>query len=86
MSPGERYEVLVDMNGADRNSLRVAYEGNDEAGGKKEVAALELVRNADPGFSGSMPDALVNLAAPDPSEAPEPASMFQTSSKPPFGI
>ena len=77
MSPGERYEVLVDMRTVETNSLMVSFDGGGGPlgflaglfGGGGAMAALTLMRTADPGFSGAMPDALANLSAPDPTEA-----------------
>lgn len=79
MSPGERYEVLVDMNTLDSNALMVGFDdGNDGpfaflnglfGGGVGEMTALTLARNADQGFAGSIPNTLANLAPPDPSTA-----------------
>ncbi|MEM7213175.1 MAG: multicopper oxidase domain-containing protein [Pseudomonadota bacterium] len=78
MSPGERYEILVDMNSINSNSLMVELEGGGEGllaflggafGGAVDTTALRLTRNAGKGFGGSMPDALATLPPPDPSEA-----------------
>jgi blue copper oxidase len=69
MSPGERYEVLVDMGTADTNSLNVRF-GEDGGfwgflgGGGGTMTALTLTRNGDQGFTGSMPNALANLTPP----------------------
>lgn len=77
MSPGERYEVLVDMSKTGSNSLVVGLEAGEGLfdilsgffGNGSNVTALTLVRNSDRGFVGSMPDALAGLSPPDPSEA-----------------
>lgn len=81
MSPGERYEVLIDMSAADRNSLMVAFDGDEgEDGGffsglfgggnAGTHTALTLQRNsAQDGFTGTMPQALANVAPPDRADA-----------------
>lgn len=77
MSPGERYEVLVDMRNADSNSLMVGFEAGEGLlgflgallGNGPEQTALTLTRTATPGFEGAMPDALAILAPPDPTTA-----------------
>lgn len=79
MSPGERYEVLVDMGSAASNSLMVNLdnEGGEGVlgfigglfGGGGETTLLTLTRSADKGFSGSMPNSLANLDVPDRSKA-----------------
>ena len=78
MSPGERYEVLIDMNTADSNSLEVEFGADDGileflAGifgrGTGKLTALKLTRAAEKGFTGSMPNELANLQAPDASLA-----------------
>ena len=74
MSPGERYEVLVDMGAAESNALQVNLAGGegffaDLFGGNEIVTALTLTANGEPGFTGSMPERLANLAPPDPSKA-----------------
>jgi len=77
MSPGERYEVLVDMSKSASNSLVVGLEAGEGLfdilsgffGNGSNVTALTLTRNSDQGFTGSIPDALSSLAPPDPSEA-----------------
>ena len=76
MSPGERYEVLVDMSTFKTNSLMVSY---DEGGGflarlgglfgGGPQAALTLNRTGDAGFTGSMPNRLATLNPPDRTEA-----------------
>ncbi|MEM9840727.1 MAG: multicopper oxidase domain-containing protein [Pseudomonadota bacterium] len=74
MSPGERYEVLVDMTGAETNALNVNLNG--DAGffagllfGNQATTVLTLNRSSEAGFTGSMPTRLANLAPPDPSAA-----------------
>lgn len=82
MSPGERYEVLIDMRNAETDSLMVGFgegEGDGFLGGllgglfgegAATTTALTLTRDpATTGFTGSMPQALANLAAPDTSAA-----------------
>jgi FtsP/CotA-like multicopper oxidase with cupredoxin domain len=71
MSPGERYEILVDMQSLDENTLRVTYNDwrSDFLGGlfaSGELAALKLIRGAETGFTGSMPQRLANLAPAAP--------------------
>lgn len=74
MSPGERYEVLVDMRSLDNNSLLVDI--NEDPGffgglfgGSTITTVLTLMRNAEAGFTGNMPDKLANLEAPAPETA-----------------
>lgn len=82
LSPGERYEILVDMAARERNSLMVAFGGDDEDededgagflgglfGNSGPAVALTLNRTAVQGFDGAMPQALANLAPADPSAA-----------------
>ncbi|MEM9436349.1 MAG: multicopper oxidase domain-containing protein [Pseudomonadota bacterium] len=80
MSPGERYEVLVDMSEVDSNQLMVTYQEAEGTGlmgligelfgrGETEIAALTLTRRGEPGFDGAMPDRLANLDVPDRSLA-----------------
>jgi len=83
MSPGERYEILVDMNAVESNSLMVSFgenEGDGEGlfgffggllggGGGTAMTALTMTRTADKGFDGAMPNRLANLAPPRPEEA-----------------
>ncbi|MEP0943685.1 MAG: multicopper oxidase domain-containing protein [Rhizobiaceae bacterium] len=78
MSPGERYEVLVDMNSVENNSLMVGLNGDvgglmeflsGLVGGDEPVAALTLIGGGEKGFGGSMPNRLANLAPPDRSLA-----------------
>jgi len=75
LSPGERYEVLIDMRTTDLNSLLVNLGGEQNGffanwfGGGQAQTALELRRTDTQGFDGSMPQSLANLSPPDPSEA-----------------
>ncbi len=80
MSPGERYEILVDMRQVDSNQLVVSY-GLAESPGltgflrdlftsdETEVVALTLNRSNDAGLDIAMPDRLANLPPPDRSLA-----------------
>ncbi|MDP5218126.1 multicopper oxidase domain-containing protein [Ruegeria sp. 2205SS24-7] len=78
MSPGERYEVLIDTRTADANALMVSF-GEDEGfvgilgsmfgGGGNAIPALTLNRRAEAGFTGSLPDRLANLSSADSTEA-----------------
>lgn len=72
MSPGERYEVLVDMGSAENNALQVDLAGGQGGGffanlfgGNQTQTALVLTRTADQGFTGTMPTKLATLAPPD---------------------
>ncbi|WP_461424994.1 multicopper oxidase domain-containing protein [Gymnodinialimonas sp.] len=75
MSPGERYEVLVDMSTADTNALNVDFDGG--GGGflsgllasNQVTPVLTLSRTAEQGFNGSMPNQLANLSPPRASDA-----------------
>lgn len=76
MSPGERYEVLVDMSSAVANSLMVSFgEDGGFLGGLSRLfgggpmAALTLNRASEAGFTGSMPNSLATLSPPDRAEA-----------------
>lgn len=74
MSPGERYEILVDMGAAERNALNVDLNGNNGFwenlfGAKATATALTLTRSDEVGFTGSMPKRLANLAPADASAA-----------------
>ena len=77
MSPGERYEVLVDMRSDESNALLVGFgDGGELPGplcgglfGGGPVTALALRRIPEKGFDGSMPGILANLPPPDPSQA-----------------
>ncbi|MEM7090556.1 MAG: multicopper oxidase domain-containing protein [Pseudomonadota bacterium] len=67
MSPGERYEILVNMAGFETNALNVSLgEGAggffaNLFGGAEPTTVLALIRSADTGFDGSMPTQLANL-------------------------
>lgn len=71
MSPGERYEILVDMSSLAVNTLQVGFENEGgffaELFGESTTTldALTLTRDTRPGFTGSMPNRLANLAPPD---------------------
>lgn len=70
MSPGERYEVLVDMGAFESNALNISFgDGGgffaNLFGGNQTIGKLELIGIGEPGFTGSMPDRLANLAPPD---------------------
>lgn len=81
MSPGERYEILVDMNAIETNSLMVAFDGGEDegifgflgglfgGGGATTMTALALARTNEAGFDGAMPNSLATLAPPDRSVA-----------------
>lgn len=79
MSPGERYEILVDMRTADSHSLMVRFgEGEGILGalgalsglwGAGADAALHLTRAGQAGFDAALPEALATLAPPDPGQA-----------------
>lgn len=79
MSPGERYEILVDMTRITNNSLLVELEGGGEGmfgfitglfgAVATKTVLLSLIQNAERGFSGSIPDKLANMDVPDPSKA-----------------
>ncbi len=74
MSPGERYEVLVDMKSVESNALNVSLGGGggflaNLFGGNQTIAALTLTANGDQVFSGTMPNTLANLSPPDRTEA-----------------
>ncbi len=75
MSPGERYEVLVDMSAFETNALNVNLNGDGGGffanlfGGAQIMTALRLSRTARKGFDGSMPARLANLEPPKPAEA-----------------
>ncbi|MEM6595213.1 MAG: multicopper oxidase domain-containing protein, partial [Pseudomonadota bacterium] len=69
MSPGERYEVLVDMNAVDTNALNVDLDGGGGFfaglfGGNQLTTLLTLSRTAEQGFTGSIPNQLANLDPP----------------------
>lgn len=75
MSPGERYEVLVDMAAFETNALMVDLDGGgggffaDLFGLTPTVTALTLTRTPTRGFDGAMPTALANIAPPRPQDA-----------------
>ena len=75
MSPGERYEILVDMNSVETNALNVSLDGEGGGflakliGGNQTTTALSLNRSAAKGFDGAMPPQLANLAPPQPADA-----------------
>ncbi len=80
MSPGERYEILVDMKKVEKNQLFVAHELPELGGisglirelftdGEIKLAALILNRRDEPGFNGSIPTNLSNVSIPDRAEA-----------------
>ena len=76
MSPGERYEVLVDMGAIATNALNVNLNGGAGGGffagllgGNQTVTALTLTRTAAKGFDGAMPTKLATLAPPKPEDA-----------------
>ncbi|MEM9349077.1 MAG: multicopper oxidase domain-containing protein [Pseudomonadota bacterium] len=68
ISPGERYEILVDMTASDTNALNVSFGEasflSSIFGGDAEVA-LTLNRSGETGFTGSMPNRLANLIPVD---------------------
>ncbi|MGX9354737.1 multicopper oxidase domain-containing protein [Roseobacteraceae bacterium S113] len=74
MSPGERYEVLVDMRSIEANALNVNLNGDEGFfaglfGGAQPTPVLTLSRNAETGFTGAMPAQLANLEPPRPEDA-----------------
>lgn len=79
ISPGERYEVLVDMRAADAVTLQVSFpEGEPEGfeiltrlfAGDPVTDTLTMVADpALPAFDGAMPVALANLSPPQPEQA-----------------
>ncbi|WP_136440132.1 multicopper oxidase domain-containing protein [Pacificoceanicola onchidii] len=74
MSPGERYEILVDMSAFETNALTVDFSGGGGFlaslfGGNQAQTALTLTRAAEKGFTGSMPKSLATLAPPKRSDA-----------------
>lgn len=77
MSPGERYEILVDMGAAQANDLQVQLGSGEGVfgflggvfGGGNQTTLLTLRQNAEQGFDGAMPEALANMDVPDPSKA-----------------
>ena len=75
MSPGERYEILVDMSAVETNFLNVNLDGGGGGffanlfGGNQTTTALSLTRSATNGFDGAMPTRLANLEPPKPADA-----------------
>ena len=74
MSPGERYEILVDMRLADTNTLQVGFENEGFlaalfGNGLTTLSALTLTRDGRKGFDGAIPRRLATLAPPNPAEA-----------------
>lgn len=74
MSPGERYEVLIDMGSMDTNSLNVDLDNGGGVfgglfGGDPLTEVLTLSRTSEPGFTGTMPNKLANLETPRPQDA-----------------
>ncbi|MEM9442156.1 MAG: multicopper oxidase domain-containing protein [Pseudomonadota bacterium] len=79
ISPGERYEVLIDLSTSENVTLQVTFSEGEAEGlailtqpifGDPKMAALIL--NRDPSlkaFDGSMPKALANLAPPRETDA-----------------
>lgn len=80
LSPGERYEILVDMRLQARNSLQVTYGGGEAAGLFEGLwtrllggavagpqAALTLTQDPDlPAFTGTLPTRLAVLPPAEP--------------------
>ncbi|WP_299747357.1 multicopper oxidase domain-containing protein [uncultured Tateyamaria sp.] len=74
MSPGERYEVLVDMKSVESNALNVSLDGGggflaNLFGGNQTIAALTLKANGDKGFparSQTPSQTFRHLTAPKP--------------------
>ena len=79
MSPGERYEVLVDMSTLETNSLKAAsfpgyglltsLLGQFISEQIQETTVLTLSRTGEKGFTGSMPGKLANLPPANADEA-----------------
>ncbi|MCH2249865.1 MAG: multicopper oxidase domain-containing protein [Cognatishimia sp.] len=74
MSPGERYEILVDMGVSDTNTLNVNLNGDGGFlaglfGGNAKTPALTLMRTSEAGFTGAMPQRLANVAPAKASDA-----------------
>ena len=77
ISPGERYEVLVDMRNDESVGLDISFEATGALGavtsiftGDPEVTALTLI--ADPNlkaFDGALPKTLARIEAPNPEQA-----------------
>lgn len=75
MSPGERYEILVDMSAFETNALNVNLNGDGGGffanlfGGNQTTTALSLTRSATKGLDTAMPTRLANLEPPKPADA-----------------
>lgn len=74
MSPGERYEVLVDMTSIETNALNVNLDGGGGFfaglfGGAQLTTVLTMSRTAEQGFTGAMPNRLANLEPPRAADA-----------------
>lgn len=75
MSPGERYEVLVDMRSLETNALNVNLNEDGGGffanlfGGNQTTTVLSLTRSATKGFAGTMPKQLAILDPPKPADA-----------------
>lgn len=79
ISPGERYEVLVDMSDTESNSLTAEsfpfygtvfpFIARFITSQISKTTVLEFTRTAEKGFTGSMPDRLANLAPANADEA-----------------
>lgn len=78
MSPGERYEVLLDMSQPEEAALMVSFSGNEGLGGwlgsilGRNGAQTALVLTRDPdrkGLTAALPDRLAILAPADPLSA-----------------
>ena len=74
MSPGERYEVLVDMGTFASNALKVNLNGGggflaNLFSGGQTITALSLTRSATKGFDAAMPTKLALLEPPKTSAA-----------------
>ncbi|MDA5557668.1 multicopper oxidase domain-containing protein [Shimia sp. MMG029] len=73
MSPGERYEVLLDTRVAATNTLNVTSEDEgfvaDLFGRDKTTPLIEFSTTSTEGFSGAIPTHLANLEPPRASDA-----------------
>ncbi|MEM1362543.1 MAG: multicopper oxidase domain-containing protein [Pseudomonadota bacterium] len=75
MSPGERYEVLVDMTNLESNALNVNLDEGEGGffasllGRNQLTTVLSLVRKSEQGFTGSLPKTLASFASPNRAEA-----------------
>lgn len=74
MSPGERYEILVDMRTATSMSLKVSFDEdeisfsgllNSLLGRDTSTSVLTLKASAEKGMDASIPQKLANIDAPD---------------------